>query len=140
MGYQTIVKKPILSGTTPRVRFQIVDEDGIGYVPDEVTMSIYDVTYPATVPCPIGSWSLPPSATESIINSRNDVDILTSVDGDGVVDVTLAADDTAVEVPSGAVPLTYQRRILFRWVWDTTKVGKHEVILTIAPDRETVAT
>lgn len=141
MGYQTVIKKPVLQGTTPRITFQIVDEDGAGFLPDVLTMSIYDVTYTY----PVGSLvtSIPPFGStplaESIVNSRNDVDILAECDAQGNVDLHLEADDTEITVPTGSHPSQAHRRILFRWEWDTTKVGKHEVLLTIAPDRETLA-
>lgn len=143
MGYQTRIKKPVLQGTTPRLRFQIVDEDGIGFQPDALTLSVYDVSYtPAiasgartTIP-PFGSTPL----ADTIVNSRNDVDVLSSCDADGNVELHLETTDTSIDVPVGSVPSQAFRRVLFRWTWDTDKVGKHEVILTIAPDRETVAT
>lgn len=139
--YQTIVRKPVLSGTTPRITFRIVDEDGDGFKPDELEMSIYDVSY-----TPVGSsrkTTLPPFGStplaQAIVNSRNDIDVLSNCDADGNVELHLQADDTEVDVPVGSTPLQAFRRILFRWTWDTDKVGKHEVYLTIAPDRETVA-
>jgi hypothetical protein len=139
--YQTIRKKPILSGTTPQLSFQIVNESGDGFVPDVVTMSVYDVTYPASDRCSTtgGTLTFPDTATHTIINGRNDVDVLSSVDGSGNLAVTLLEADTLVTVPTGRTPYTYQRRITFRWEWDSDKVEKHEFILTIAPDRETVA-
>ncbi len=129
MGYQTLVKSPILAGTTPRITFQILDEDGIGLQPATLTYSVYGVDF-STVP-----------AIEAIVNDRNDVDISANVDTTGHVELVLSSDDTAVDVPAGATPSTIQRRILLTWTWDTNpvRVGKHELILTIAPDRETEA-
>ncbi len=129
MGYQTIIRTPILQGTTPRITFQIVDEDGAGFKPDTFTYSVYAVDFTA-IP-----------ATEAIVNSRNDIDALTKCDTAGNVTLVLSADDTDVDVPDGPVPATLQRRILFTWTWDSApvRVGKHELILTIAPDRETEA-
>lgn len=142
MNQRTVIKKDILAGTTPRLTFQIVDEDGAGFLPDTLTMSVYDVSYTptatsirTTVP-PFGSTPL----ADSIVNSRNDVDVIADCDADGNVELHLVAADTTIDVPVGTVPSTYRRLILFTWTWDTDKVGKHEVILTIAPDRETVAT
>lgn len=128
MTSQTVVKRAILQGTTPQITFQIVDEDGVGFQPDALTMSVYDVDFTVD------------PATETIINSRNDLDIIADCDASGNVEVYLSEDDTEVTVPDGIWPSQLHRKILFRWEWDTTKVGKHEVILTIAPDRETVAT
>lgn len=131
-GPVTSVKKPILQGTTPRISFQIVDEDGVGFQPETLTMSIYDVVF-----------GTPPTSTttQTIVNSRNDVDVLASCDAGGNVELFLNADDTTIDVPAGANPLTLERRVLFTWTWDTdpVKVGKHQVNLTILPDRETEA-
>lgn len=138
MSHQTRVKKAILQGTTPEVTFQIVDEDGVGFQPAALTVSIYDVDFGLVWPSSLPP-ALPSTVTQAIVNSRNDVDILADCDVDGNVAFTLEADDTDVTVPDAAVPSFLCRRLLFRWTWDTTKVGKHEVILTIAPDRETVA-
>lgn len=142
MSHQTIRKAPILSGTTPRITFQIVNEDGIGFQPETLEMSVYDViwTDPAnsrrTTSPPFGSTPF----SETIVNDRNDVDVLSDCDADGNVDLHLLAADTEVDVPDGMLPLQAFRRVAFEWTWDTDKVGKHEVILTIAPDRKTVAT
>lgn len=130
MGYRTLVRKPVLQGTTPQITFQIVDEVGVGFQPDVLTMSIYDKT------CPTGGTTV----TSAIINSRNDIDVLASCDVSGNVDLTLEEDDTALTTAANCSPATIQRTVLFRWEWDSTKVGKHELVLTIAPDRETVAT
>jgi hypothetical protein len=141
--HQTFIKKPILAGTTPRISFRIVDEDGAGFQPDTLTMSVYDVSYTptgtskATTFPPFGATPL----ADTIVNDRNDVDVLDACDSAGNVELHLATGDTEVTVPTGATPGQAYRRILFTWTWDSaSKVGKHEVILTITPDRETVAT
>jgi hypothetical protein len=143
MRQPDIIKTPILSGVTPRLRFPILDDDtGEGFKPDALTMTIYDVSY-----TPLGSsrtTTMPPFGStpisQSIVNGRDDIDVLSLCDADGNVDLHLHEDDTVVDVPAGMVPSLAYRRILFRWTWDTVKVGKHEVYLTIQPDRETVAT
>lgn len=142
MSHQTVRKTPILAGTTPRITFQIVNEDGVGFQPDELVMSVYDVSY-----TPVGSsrrTTLPPffstPLSEELVNDRDDVDVIAQCDADGNVDLHLEAEDTEVSVPDGATPGLAYRRILFTWTWDSDKVGKHEIILTITPDRETVAT
>lgn len=140
--HRTIIKKPILSGMTPRITFRIVDEDGLGFQPDTLTMSVYDVSY---TPAPAGPrTTYPPfNATplvSTIVNSRNDVDVLANCDVDGNVELHLLTGDTAIDVPTGMQPFEARRLILFTWTWDTDKVGKHEVYLTISPDRESVAT
>lgn len=143
MNQRTVVKKEILQGTTPRIAFQIVDEDGAGFQPDALTMSVYDVTY--TWPANSLITHVPPfSATplaDAIVNDRNDIDVLAECDAEGNVELHLEVEDTEITVPTGAIPSVAHRRILFRWEWGSpAKVGKHEVILTIAPDRETLAT
>lgn len=139
--HQTVIKKPVLQGTTPLVSFQIVDEAGVGFRPDVLTMSVYDVSY-----TPVGTsrkTTFPPFGStplaDAIVNERNDVDVLASCDTDGNVELHLEEGDTEIEVPVGSTPMAYRRLILFRWEWDSDKVGKHEIVLTIAPDRETVA-
>lgn len=129
MAYRTLVKKAILQGTTPRVSFTIVDEDGVGFQPDTLTMTIYDFA------C---SCLVPPSG--SIVNDQNDVDILANCDSQGNVAVYLAEEDTTLSTDAACRPSVLPRRLLFRWTWDSpTKVGKHEVVITLAPDRELVA-
>jgi len=124
MSYRTVIKKPFLSGTTPLIEFQIVDPDGVGYRPDTLLMSVYDYSVLEDV------------ASQAIVNDRNDVDVRDACDEDGYVSLYLGADDTTI-IPMPAVEraLMPMRRILFAWTWDEDKVGKHEVILTIAPDR-----
>lgn len=141
MGYQTSRKAPLLAGVTPRISFQIVNEDGVGFRPDTLTISVYDVAFTplatsrrTTVPA-YGSTPL----VDTIVHDRNDVDVLAQCDASGNVELTLETEDTAVDVPTGSLPTEARRRILFTWTWDSDKVGKHEVILTITPDRETVA-
>lgn len=144
MSDQVVIrKKPILSGTTRPVEFTIEDKaTGAGFKPDTLTLSIYDVVYPASQRCRVvdGSLQFPDAATQSIVNNRNDVDVLASCDDDGNVEVMLTAADTTVSVPSGRIPMTYNRVLLFTWTWDSDKVEKLQIVLTIAPDRETAAT
>ena len=128
MGHRTHVKKPFLHGTTPRISFQIVDPDGVGFQPDTLTMSVYDYV----------DTEDPPA--DQLVNDRNDVDILDFCDADGNVAFYLEAEDTELVVPASELAIQPKRRLLFTWTWDSpVKVGKHELILTIAPDRETVA-
>jgi hypothetical protein len=139
--YQTALKSAFLAGTTPRITGQILDEDGVGTQPDTLTMSIYDVTVPASVQCTSFSQMLASSAvTQAIVNGRNVVDVLAFCDVGGNVEIVLEADDLAVDVPASLVPSRHFRRVLFTWTWDDDKVGKHEIVLPIAPDREIEAT
>jgi hypothetical protein len=139
--HQTVLRSAFIAGTTPRITCQIVDEDGVGFQPDTLTMSIYDVTVPESVRCTTFQQVLASSAvTQSIVNERNDVDVLADVDVDGNLEIVLEEADLEVDVPAALVPSRHFRRVLFRWTWDDDKVGKHEVILPIMPDRETVAT
>lgn len=127
MKQQTVMNRDVLAGSTPRLTATVVNEDGIGFKPDTLTMSIYDVTVADDV------------ASSGIVNSRDAVDVLANCDNGGRLAVTLQAGDTAVTVPSGLTPSRIQRRVLFEWTWDTDKVGKHEVLIPILPDRKTVA-
>lgn len=147
---RTEIKKAFLSGTTRRVRFQIVDkETGVGFQPDTLILSIYDVV-PAsgqysTCPSRYVAWpysGLLPAVTSSIVNSQNDVDVSDFVDSAGNVDLYVTPEDTSIEVPSLVTARPYQRVLLFTWTWDGSpaKVGKQEIVLSIAADRETVAT
>lgn len=142
---RTEIKRPFLSGTTRRIQFQIIDkETGVGFQPDTLTMSIYDV---APVPNGIlntvyrlsGNVVALPVASATV-NEQDDVDVFAYVDSSGLVDLYLTPDDTDITVPAVIVAHPYQRRILFTWTWDTPiKTGKHEIVLSIAPDRETEA-
>lgn len=147
---RTEIKKAFLSGTTRRVQFQIVDrETGLGFQPDTLTLSIYDVVEGllTTSPCLYHAWPYvagipaPVSVTSAIVNSQNDADVSAFVDSSGNVDLYLTPADTEIDVPSYLTAKPHQRALLFTWTWDTgpVKVGKVEIVLPIAPDRETVA-
>lgn len=127
MQAQTTITRGFLAGATPRLTATIVNEDGTGFKPDTLTMSIYDVSVADDV------------AASLIVNSRDEVDVLANCDNGGNLAVTLQAGDTAVTVPNGLVPSRIQRKVLFSWTWDTDKVGKHEILIPIIPDRKTVA-
>jgi hypothetical protein len=146
---RTEIKKAFVSGTTRRVQFQIVDKvTGVGFQPDTLTLSIYDVVeatgvwtfspWPYVVTPPVGNN---PTVTSEIVNGQNDADVHAFVDSDGLVDLYLTPEDTEIEVPARVSARRYQRVLLFTWTWDGSpaKVGKHEIVLSIAPDRETVA-
>lgn len=139
-GPRTVIKKEVLQGTTPRITFQIVDEDGIGFQPDTLFLSVYDVLEAEVWTFDITLGRQVRSLSSSIVNARNDVDISDKVDSSGNVELFLGVDDTDLTVPTSPVPSTLSRRLLFTWTWDSaTKVGKHEVTIPIVPDRETVA-
>jgi hypothetical protein len=128
-SYQTAIKKAVIQGITPRLTFQIVDEDGQGFQPGTLTMTIYDFACACLVP-----------PTSSIVNEKNDIDVLANCDTYGNVEVFLEAEDTTLDLDAACRPSVLPRRILFRWTWDSpTKVGKHEVVITLVPDRELVA-
>jgi hypothetical protein len=139
MSDRVIVKRAFLHGTTPRITFQIVDPDGVGFQPDTLTLSIFDVVESTTTVLDPASRRMVPSLSSVIVNSRNDLDAIAYVDADGNVEFWLTTDDTGVTVLTSPTPSTYKRHLLWTWTWDTDKVGKLEIVLTIAPDRETVA-
>lgn len=128
MSTQTVIRKPIRQGTTPRISFQIVDEDQVGFQPDALTMTIYDHV------C-VGDED-----ANTFINDRDADDVLASCDASGNVELWLEEDDTAVADLDNCAPKTTERTVLFRWTWDSPeKVGKHQVVFTIESDYATVA-
>ena len=141
---RTIVATPFLAGRTLRVRFQIVDEDGIGFRPDTLAMSIYDVTTGSpfvydTIYRLSGSVT-GPLVTSASVNGEDDVDVSSFIDANGNVILYLTPEDTDIPVPAVIVAQHHQRRILFKWTWESpTKTGKHEILFKLVPDRETVA-
>jgi hypothetical protein len=146
---RTVIKKAFLSGTTRRIQFQIVDKElGTGFQPDTFTMSVYDVEHQTTT-----TWGRPwwrcwhctsiistTTVSSTIVNAQNDVDVSAFCDASGNVDIYLTVDDTAIDVPNILSAIHHQRVVTFTWTWDSpVKTGKHEIVLNIAPDRETVA-
>jgi hypothetical protein len=146
---RTEIKRAFIAGTTRHVQFQIVNKaTGEGFEPDTLTLSIYDVVeatgawvtspWPYVVTPPRGN---DPTVTSEIVNGQNDADVSAFVDSSGNVDLYLTPEDTDIEVPDRVSAKRYQRVLLFTWTWDGSpvKVAKHEIVLSIAPDRETVA-
>ncbi len=146
---RTEIKKAFLSGTTRRIQFQIVDkETGTGFQPGTLTMSVYDVESLTTT-----TWSRPwwvywhgvspistTTVSSAIVNEQDDVDVLAFCDASGNVDIYLTVDDTAIDVPTTLRANHHQRVVTFTWTWGSpAKTGKQEIVMTIAPDRETVA-
>lgn len=151
---RTEIKRAFLSGTTRRIQFQIVDkETGVGFQPSTLIMSVYDVNPVTNVLTPSlvfyevwpFFWALqtpaPIIVTSAIVNSQNDADISAFVDVNGYVDIYLDPADTEIDVPTSLTAFPHQRVILFTWTWGSpAKTGKQEIVLSIAPDRETEAT
>ena len=141
----TDIKKAFLAGQSRRVTFQIIDKaTGIGFQPSTLQMSIYDVVSSGAVPAQTVYLLSGPKTggpvSSAIVTSENDVDISGFCDSNGNVELFLTPEDTDVEVPAILVETPYQRRLRFRWTWDSpAKTGKHQIIMRIAPDRETVA-
>ena len=123
------IRKPILSGISQSITFTI-QRSGLGFKPDTLTMSVYD-----------RNDSVRP-ATNTIVNSRNDVDVLDFCSVDGVVVVTLdSADTTVVPVSTWRPPSRYKRQVLFTYTYGSPPdTGKFLFTLTIAPDYEGLAT
>jgi len=124
------IRKPFLSGISQGLTFTI-GRSGAGFKPDTLTMSVYD-----------RNASVSP-ATNTIVNERNDVDMLAFCSDDGVVLVTLDPADTTV-VPLTTTrrpPSTYKRHVLFAYTYGSPPAtGKFLFTLTIAPDYEGSAT
>ena len=149
---RTDIKKAFLSGTTRRIEFTIVDkETGVGFQPDTLIMSIYDVSPVTSLLTPslviYQVWpflwtSVPPApvVTSTIVNGQNDADVHAFVDANGLVDVFLDPADTEIDVPTTLSAHPHRRVLLFTWTWGSPpKTGKCEIVLSIAPDRETEA-
>ncbi len=140
----TLITKGVLAGSTYFLDVSIKDPDTrIGFKPDLLLMSVYDVTWSGNgQPRCVGpTVTFPSTATQTIVNSRNDVDVTDSIDANGEGSIELTPEDTAVEVPSGPVPSRIWRRILLRGEWDGSpaKVVKQEIVFPVIPDRETLA-
>lgn len=126
-----VIRKRIIQGTTPRLTFQILDDQspGQGFEPDTLVMSIYDVSRSSTI------TTVPATVTSAYVNSRQDVDVSASCDVNGNVDLTLETDDTdlsAAQVEQ-CTSKGISRRVLFQWTWDTTKHGAGIFDLFIFP-------
>lgn len=67
------------------------------------------------------------SGSNQIINSRNRVNILSSISSLGVLTLALTPEDmTIVDTQS-----TENHRALIEWVWDTTKRGSYEIRIIV---------
>jgi hypothetical protein len=142
-SFETYRKTAFLQNTTPRVTFQIVDEDGVGFRPGTLTMSVYDLDF-HTTSLTVQQWIshpiFPIPASQTIVNDRQDIDMLAFCDVNGFVEFHLDEEDTEIGVPSSSVPSLWLRNFLFTWTWASPpRKGKHQLILTIAPDRASVA-
>lgn len=110
------IKKRIIQGTTPRVLFQILDDQSPreGFKPTTLAMSIYNIKASESV------HTIPPTADSSYVNGRSNVDVIADCDASGNVDVTLETDDTdltAAQV-SKCTAKGILRRVLFQWTWN----------------------
>lgn len=112
-----VIKKRIIQGTTPRLTFQILDDEtpAAGFQPDTLVMSIYDVTQSEAV------QTIPPTVSSAFVNSREDVSVIAFCDASGNVDLTLDTDDTALSATQVATCTAkgIKRRVLFQWTWDS---------------------
>lgn len=127
-----VIKKRILQGTTPKLTFQVLDDavPAVGFQPDTLVMSIYDVTPSTSNVAPM------PAVSSAIVNDREDVDVSAFCDASGNVEVVLEADDT--ELTSTQVERCtakgIRRLVLFEWTWTSPeRVGKGLFDLTIFP-------
>ncbi len=114
MAIRTIETDPVAEATTPRLRATFVDEDG-DPIPstslDAVTMTLYD------------------KATEAIINSRDDTDVLADVSTGGVLTRFLTTGDTEIQTTGRQ---NEAHIALFEFSWDScAKRGKHEIEHTV---------
>lgn len=86
-----------LEGTTPYIEFDIADpESGEGFQPQTLTLTLWD------------------AKTGSIINNRDGVDVLSSVNAQGHVQFWLTPQDMVVH---DQTKTTEVRCALFAWTW-----------------------
>lgn len=95
----------IPAGTTSWLRGTIVDDDGDGFQPDQVRLTLRD------------------RATGAIINGREDVDITASVSAGGALNHELTPDDNVLITTSRQYE---QHSALLTWTWGD-RVGKARV-------------
>lgn len=141
----TEIKTPFLSGITIHIAGDFLTRAGLGYEPDTVLMSVYDVIESRTIPCPSFHVSHPTGrcnpVSSSFINDRNRVDVSAYVDSSGVVDLNLDVEDSEIDVPAYVTHLPHKRIVSFLFQWASPAItGKHRIVIPIIPDRETVAT
>src|SRR5262245_33347186 len=102
------IKRPFSSGETIHIQCRLIDRiTRMGFKPDTVTMTIYDVE-----PVPNGVETtayritgnvigLPVMST--IVDSQHNVAVTAFVDTDGLLELDLTPDQTTVDVPAVVV-------------------------------------
>lgn len=110
MGHRTILDATEYTQfrlTTPLLEFDIKDEAGVGFQPQSLSFTLKD------------------GFTDTIVNNRNAVDVLSACNSNGHVALRLQANDLAFVT---ATRRTEVRRALFRWVWSAgTRQDAHEI-------------
>lgn len=140
-------KKPILSGVTCPVLFQIVDKrTGEGFQPGTLLMSVYDLNIQTNQRYTRSFTASPPAGlvaeavTVTTVNGQAEADVSAFVDAEGNVDLDLSVDDTEIVNPPAVWAIPYQRQVRFIWTWDSpAKTGKLTIVLNIMPDWATAA-
>lgn len=110
MGHRTILDAAEYTQfelTTPLLEFDIKDEAGVGFQPQTLVFTLID------------------GFTDSIVNGRNAVNVLSSCNSNGHVSLRLDPNDLAFVT---ATRRTEVRRALFRWTWSAgTRADAHEI-------------
>lgn len=109
MALRTTLKGDVAEGTTPLLNFTFKDEDGVA-------------TQPTTA-----NFTLTDGESETIVNSQDDTNIITSVTA-GVAALRLVAADTAIL--NTALQFEW-RRALIEWTWGASLVGKREIYFRV---------
>ena len=106
MPITTRISERVAEGSTARVTGSFVDLDGEAFKPEQVLMTLYNVS------------------TGEIINNRSDVDVTSYVDDSGNLSLELTPDDNPILHKSREE----SRILLLEWTWDSgLKAGKHEI-------------
>lgn len=113
MSNKTTITEAQFERTTPLLEFDIVDENGVGFKPETLTLTLYDVE------------------SGAIVNSKSAEDVLSSCDDAGHVAYWFAIADTAIQLHrTGKTQET--RRALFRWTWSAgARAAAHEIEFTV---------
>lgn len=100
----------VAENSTSRLTATLVDLDAVGFKPDAVTLLLYDLD------------------SRAVINSKDRVSVLSSVDANGNVSLELTPADNAIV---GSRWLE-KHVALFEWSWSSgTRQGKHEIVFTV---------
>jgi hypothetical protein len=102
----------VIANMSSLLSFRIVNEAGVGFQPPAVTLTLYE------------KW------TRTILNGRDAVDVLSSVDASGNVSFKLTPADNALLVPDDLRQIEIHCA-LFEWQFNTTDKNSLTVEFTV---------